>query len=45
MAWGAWRSLGLLSDPPRGRREPADANVDRRTDTLMCADAAEACGL
>ena len=27
------------------RAGPADANVGRRTDTLMCADAAEACGL
>ena len=27
------------------RAEPADANVGRRTDTLMCADAAEACRL
>jgi len=27
------------------RAEPADANVGRRTDTLMCAHAAGACGL
>ena len=27
------------------RAGPADSNVGRRTDTLMCADAAEVCGL
>ena len=45
LAWSAWKSLALLADPQRGRREPADANVGRRTDTLMCADATKACGL
>ena len=42
MAWSAWKSLGVLANPRRGRPEPADANVGRRTDTLMRADAAEA---
>ena len=45
LAWGTWKSLALVPDPPRGRREPADANVGRRTDTLKCADAVEACRL
>ncbi len=35
----------LLFNPQRGRCEPADSNVVRRTDTLMCADLAEVCRL
>ena len=45
MAKGKRKSLALVPDPPRGRREAADANVGRRTDTLKCADAVKACRL
>ena len=49
--WRLFLGLGHLEKPGFGLEsaarptEPADANVGRRTDTLMCADLAEVCGL
>ena len=42
---GRLEKPGFAFDSAERRTEPADANVRRRTDTLMCADVAEVCGL